>query len=110
MKIRTLPKIDIFEMDEPQREILIDAEKDDAIATVVIVKVPPFHKFPMHIHPFSEDCFFILSGGGEVFSPTQKYLVSDMTGVWISPGVPHGLSANYLGCLKLVFNRLLDLL
>ncbi len=71
--------------------------------SAVLVRVPPQHEFPLHIHPRSEDCFFVLSGAGEAFSPDQRFRISEVAGVWIPAGVPHGLAAGALGVVEIGF-------
>lgn len=84
-----------------QRVVVIDAASDGSSATAVVVWVPPRHKFPLHLHPASEDCFFILSGTAEILSPQHCVVVDELSGVWVPPGVPHGLVAGAQGILEL---------
>jgi len=65
--------------------------------------VPPHHKFPLHIHPRSEDCFFVLSGSGELIGVDQRFPISEATVVWISVGVPHGVVAGPSGMFEIGF-------
>jgi mannose-6-phosphate isomerase-like protein (cupin superfamily) len=61
--------------------------------TIALACVPPLHEFPLHAHPHSEDCFFVLSGSGEVFGAHERFPISEIAGVWVPPGVPHGLAS-----------------
>ncbi len=87
------------EGDGLQRAALTEALHTSA----VLVRVPPQHKFPLHIHPRSEDCFVILSGYGELISPDHGLPISESTVVWIPVGVPHGVIAGPMGILEIGF-------
>lgn len=86
-----------------QRLSILPSGNEISASTIVFIKVPPEHRFPYHIHSHSEDCFFILSGGGEVFDHKQSFAVSSVAGVWVPPGIPHGLSTNSLGVVEIGF-------
>lgn len=86
-----------------QRAEVFGPDSGASHISAVIARVPPHHKFPLHIHPRSEDCFFVLSGTGETFSPSQCFPISEVAGVWIPPGVPHGLEAGASGILEIGF-------
>lgn len=85
------------------RTIIVDSDSDSSRVSAVLIRVPPQYRFPLHIHSRSEDCFFVLSGGGEAFAPNQCYPVSEISGVWVPPGVPHGLAAGQLGVVEIGF-------
>jgi quercetin dioxygenase-like cupin family protein len=85
------------------RAVVLGPDSGGSRISAVLVRVPPQHEFPLHIHPRSEDCFFVLSGAGEAFSPDQRFLISEVAGVWIPAGVPHGLAAGALGVLEIGF-------
>lgn len=76
---------------------------DTSCVSTVLVRVPPRHEFPMHVHPESEDCFFALRGAGEAFSSDQHLDLSAVAGVWVPAGVAHGLSADAQGMLEIGF-------
>lgn len=67
------------------------------------LRVPPRYEFPLHAHPHSEDCFFVLSGSGEVFSANERFPISEVAGVWVPPGVSHGLASGARGVLEIGF-------
>lgn len=85
------------------RTVVLGPDSASSYVSVVLVRVPPQHEFPLHIHPRSEDCFFVLSGEGEVFNSDERFPISEVAGVWIPPGVPHGLKAGTLGILEIGF-------
>ena len=85
------------------RAILLGPDTGASRLSAVLVRVPPHHEFPLHIHPRSEDCFFVLSGAGEAFGTDQRFPLSEVGGVWIPAGVPHGLTAGARGVLEIGF-------
>jgi quercetin dioxygenase-like cupin family protein len=86
-----------------QRAVILGSDSDASRISAVLVRLPPGHEFPLHTHPRSEDCFFVLSGAGEAFGPEQRVAISATTGVWIPAGVPHGLAAGPSGMLEIGF-------
>ena len=88
---------------EVQKEILPISVNDDSLVSAVFVRIPPNHMFPLHVHPKSEDCFFVLSGSGEVFDTETRTTVSKFSMVWVPPGVPHGLQSGSFGAVELGF-------
>jgi quercetin dioxygenase-like cupin family protein len=87
----------------PHRVVVLDPGSGASRIAAVLVNVPPRHQFPLHTHPHSEDCFFVLSGAGEAFSPDQRFHISEGGGVWVPAGVPHGLATGALGVLEIGF-------
>jgi quercetin dioxygenase-like cupin family protein len=86
-----------------QRAVVLGPDNGASHVSAVVVRIPPQHEFPLHTHPHSEDCFFALSGAGEVFGPSERYFISEPAGVWIPAGVPHGLAAGSSGMLEIGF-------
>lgn len=103
MKVLTSLQDRIPETGSARRVALLGPNDGTSSLSVVFVRVPPQHEFPLHIHPHSEDCFFVLSGAGEVFGPDQRFGVSEIAGVWIPAGVPHGLATGALGVVEIGF-------
>lgn len=93
----------ISESEELRRVEVLGSNSRASGTTVVLARVPPRYEFPLHIHPQSEDCFFVLSGAGEVFGARERFAISEVAGVWIPPGVPHGLAAGARGVLEIGF-------
>ena len=85
------------------RAPILDPEGDSSRISAALVRVPPQHEFPLHIHPHSEDCFFVLSGAGEAIAPDQRIGISEVAGVWVPAGVPHGLAAGAPGVVEIGF-------
>jgi len=86
-----------------QRVVILGPETGVSQISAILVRLPPHHEFSMHTHPRAEDCFFVISGEGEVFEPDRRLSLSASTGVWIPPGVPHGLAAGASGVLEIGF-------
>ncbi|MGH9786928.1 MAG: cupin domain-containing protein [Terriglobia bacterium] len=82
---------------------MLDALTGALYTSAVLVRVPPRHRFPLHTHPRSEDCFFVLSGSGELVGADQSLPISESTVVWISVGVPHGVVAGPSGMFEIGF-------
>src|SRR6185436_18742502 len=80
-----------------QRIVLFDRETGARHLSAVLVRLPSAHEFPLHTHPISEDCFFVLSGSGEVLEPSGRLPISAPAGVWVPAGHPHGLRAGSSG-------------
>ena len=93
----------ISDEESVNRVELLSSHDDNEQVSAVFIRVPPKHEFPFHVHPNSEDCFFILSGSGEVFDTEKSFSVSGVSGVWVPPGVPHGLSASASGVIEIGF-------
>ncbi len=93
----------IPETGSAQRVALLGPDDGTSKISVVLVRVPPHHEFPLHIHPHSEDCFFVLSGAGEVFSPDRRFGISEVAGAWVPVGVPHGLATGALDVIEIGF-------
>ncbi len=91
-----------------QRIVLFGTETGAQHLSAVLVRVPPAHEFPLHTHPESEDCFFVLSGSGEALEPGRRFPVAAPAGVWIPAGHPHGLSAGSAGMLEVGFQSPAD--
>jgi mannose-6-phosphate isomerase-like protein (cupin superfamily) len=85
------------------RAPILEPDRPTSLISAVLVRVPPQHEFPLHVHPRSEDCFFILSGAGEVFGQNQRFHVSEVAGVWVPVGIPHGLLASAVGVVEIGF-------
>lgn len=85
------------------RIVVLGPDSGASYISAVIVRLPPQHEFPRHVHPDSEDCFFVLSGTGEVFSQEQRFPVSEVSGVWVPAGAPHGFAAGESGILEIGF-------
>jgi quercetin dioxygenase-like cupin family protein len=86
-----------------QRIVLFGEETGAHHLSAVLVRLPPGHEFPLHTHPGSEDCFFVLSGSGHAHEPGRRLPIDERTGVWIPAGQPHGLSAGPAGMLEVGF-------
>ncbi len=91
-----------------QRIVLFGTETGARHLSAVLVRVPSAHEFPLHTHPESEDCFFVLSGSGQAFEPGRRFAVTAPAGVWIPAGHPHGLSAGSVGMLEVGFQSPAD--
>ena len=87
----------IPEIGQPQRIAIFSPETGTNCFSAVLVRVPAGNEFPPHIHPRSEDCFFALSGSGEVIEPGRSIHISAPACVWIPVGHPHGLAAGDAG-------------
>ena len=86
-----------------ERCVLPGPAEGTAHVSAVIVRIPPGHEFPLHNHPRSEDCFFVLAGSGEAFGPDGAFPLCAPAGVWIPMGAPHGLRAAAPGMLEIGF-------
>jgi quercetin dioxygenase-like cupin family protein len=86
-----------------ERCVLLGPAEGAAHVSAVIVRVPPQHEFPLHTHPRSEDCFFVLAGAGEAFGPDEALRIAAPAGVWIPEGAPHGVRADSAGMLEIGF-------
>src|SRR5262245_27544397 len=91
-----------------QRVVILGPETGARHVSAVLVRVPPGHEFPLHTHPVSEDCFFVLSGAGEAIEPSRRTPISAPAGVWIPAGHPHGLAAGPAGMLEVGFQSPAD--
>jgi mannose-6-phosphate isomerase-like protein (cupin superfamily) len=96
------------ESTELQRIVLLGAETGARYVSAVLVRVPAGHEFPLHTHPRSEDCFFVLSGSGQAVEPGRSLPVSAPAAVWIPAGHPHGLVAGSAGMLEVGFQAPAD--
>jgi quercetin dioxygenase-like cupin family protein len=86
-----------------QRIVLFGPETGARHLSSVLVRLPSAHEFPLHTHPVSEDCFFVLSGSGEALEPGRRLPIVATAGVWILAGHPHGLRAGAEGMLEVGF-------
>jgi quercetin dioxygenase-like cupin family protein len=91
-----------------QRIVLFDRETGARHLSAVLVRLPAGHEFPLHTHPKSEDCFFVLSGSGEALEPGARFPIAAPAGVWIPAGHPHGLRAFSAGMLEVGFQSPAD--
>ena len=89
--------------DELQRVVLFGRETGSSSLASVLVRIPPGERFPLHTHPTSEDCFFVLSGAGYAIEPSGHLAIEAPAGVWIPAGHPHGLAAGASGILEIGF-------
>ena len=103
MKILESLQDRVPETAELQRTVILAPETDASRISAVLVRLPPGHEFPLHTHPRSEDCFFVLAGSGEAFGSDLRAPIAERTGVWIGAGVPHGLAAGPAGMLEIGF-------
>jgi len=86
-----------------ERAVVLDPTDGDSRVSAVLARVPPHHEFPLHMHPHSEDCFFVLSGRGEIIGLDRRFPIAAVAGVWIPAGVPHGLAAGAQGVVEIGF-------
>ena len=91
-----------------QRVVIVGPETGARHVSAVLVRVPPGHEFPLHTHPVSEDCFFVLSGAGAAIEPSRRAPIAAPAGVWIPAGHPHGLAAGPTGMLEVGFQSPAD--
>ena len=91
------------ETSELQRTVILAPVTGAHHVLAVLVRVPAHHEFPLHTHPDSEDCFFVLSGVGEAIEPGRMFPISAPACVWVPSGHPHGLAAGAADSLCLVF-------
>jgi quercetin dioxygenase-like cupin family protein len=91
-----------------QRIVLLGPDAGPSHVSAVLVRIPPDQEFALHTHPRSEDCFFVLSGAGEVMEPGRTLSVAAPAGVWIPAGHPHGLRAGPEGMLEIGFQSPAD--
>lgn len=91
-----------------QRIVLFGRETEARYLSGVLVRLPSGHEFPLHTHPISEDCFFVLSGSGEFLEPSGRFPIDAPAGVWIPAGHPHGLRAGSSGMLEVGFQSPAD--
>jgi quercetin dioxygenase-like cupin family protein len=91
-----------------QRVVLLGPRTGARHLSAVVVRLPPTHELPLHTHPGSEDCFFVLSGSGEALEPGHRHSIASPAGVWIPAGHPHGLRAGDSGMLEVGFQSPAD--
>ncbi len=91
-----------------QRVVLFGRETGSSRLASVLVRIPPGGQFPLHTHPTSEDCFFVLSGVGYANEPSGHLAIEAPAGVWIPPAHPHGLAAGASGMLEIGFQSPAD--
>ena len=86
-----------------QRAVLFGRETGAHSLACVLVRIPPGEQFPLHTHPTSEDCFFVLSGAGYANEPSGHLAIEAPAGVWVPSAHPHGLAAGASGILEIGF-------
>ena len=86
-----------------QRLVLWGPETGTRHLAAVLVRVPAAHEFPLHTHPESEDCFYVLAGSGEAIEPGRRLPIAAPAAVWIPAGHPHGVRAGPAGMLEVGF-------
>jgi quercetin dioxygenase-like cupin family protein len=98
----------VAERGELQRVVIFGPETGARHVSAVLVRVPAGHEFPLHTHPRSEDCFFVLSGAGHAIEPGRSLPLVAPAAVWIPVGHPHGLAAGSTGLLEVGFQAPAD--
>ena len=98
----------VAERGELQRVVIFGPETGARHVSAVLVRVPAGHEFPLHTHPRSEDCFFVLSGAGHAIEPGRSLPLVAPAAVWIPVGHPHGLAAGSTGMLEVGFQSPAD--